>query len=42
MLFIWILSHYQPELAQSLPDGGEAAMALLIASTFAYIKEPKK
>lgn len=41
MLLIWLLSYYCPDLAASLPAGGEAAIALLISSAFAYIKEPR-
>lgn len=41
MLSIWLLSYYCPDLAASLPAGGEAAIALLITSGFAYIKEPR-
>lgn len=40
MLFLWLLSYYCPDLAASLPAGGEAAIGLLITSVFAYIKEP--
>jgi hypothetical protein len=41
MLVIWLLSYYCPDLAASLPAGGEAGIALLISSTFAYFKEPR-
>ena len=41
MLAVWLLSYYCPELAASLPAGGEAGIALLISSTFAYFKEPR-
>lgn len=41
MLLIWLLSYYCPDLAASLPAGGEAAIALLITSGFAYFKDPR-
>jgi hypothetical protein len=41
MLVIWLLSYYCPDLAASLPAGGEAGIALLISSAFAYVKEPR-
>lgn len=41
MLFLWLLSYYCPDLAASLPAGGEAAIGLLITTSFAYLKEPK-
>lgn len=40
MLCVWLLSYYCPDLAASLPAGGEAAIGLLITTAFAYIKEP--
>lgn len=41
MLFLWLLSYYCPDLAASLPAGGEAAIGLLITTAFAYFKEPQ-
>lgn len=42
MLTVWLLSFYCPDLAASLPPGGEAAIALVITTSFSYYKEPRK
>lgn len=40
-LLIWIVSYCCPALAAALPAGGEAAIALVVTSAFAYVKKPK-
>jgi len=42
LIILWILGFYQPELVSSLPIGGEAAIALVIAAIFSYFKESKQ
>jgi hypothetical protein len=42
LLVLWVLGYFQPEFVETLPTGGEAAIALVITALFSYIKEPRK
>ena len=39
ILIVWLMSYFAPGLASTLPAGGEAAIALLVAGIFSYIKK---
>lgn len=38
MLLVWLASYFWPDLMETLPTGGEAAIALLVTGLFSYIK----
>ena len=41
LLILWVLGYFSPDFVATLPTGGEAAIALIIAAVFSYFKEAK-
>lgn len=41
VIAIWLIGFYRPGLIESLPTGGEAALAVLFTAIFAYFKRSK-